>query len=247
MTELVHELAGLLDGSMRCLSLAARSFPNEATEATAAQLGAARRQMETVRIALERMAAALTRASGPYNTSLGPRVGGPPGAITLHEAAQHAADVCRPFAAERRVGIDIEVDRSVESEPAGAVYPLLLNGLRNACEAVAAVGGHGTVHLRIMPAEGKRVLIEIEDDGIGPPAGLGPRPDRAFERGYTTKDRHAGIGLGICRSVVGELGGEVTLERGAGASGRPGALLRAMYPKSRNRAKPLDEEVGGHG
>ena len=58
------------------------------------------------------------------------------------------------------------------------------------------------------------------------------------------KDRGAGIGLGICRSVMTDLGGTIVLLETGRKGPRPGALLRAEYPSKNNDGPRLDGTIG---
>jgi two-component system OmpR family sensor kinase len=77
-------------------------------------------------------------------------------------------------------------------------------------------------------AAGARAFVEVEDDGPG----LGPEPDRVFERFYRTDPARArasggvGLGLSIVAAVSDAHGGRAT----ASASPSGGALIRVELP-----------------
>lgn len=244
LTELAHELSGLIDGSMRCLRLAAGTFPQGVHQASAEQVESVRRHVGTAVGALHQMVEAIRKSMGPYRTSLGARLGGN-GPIALYEAASHAIEVLRLPAAEARTQLSFEVDEAAGAEPAGIVYPLLLNGLRNAIDAVAVTGRGGSVELRVSrPEGGSSIEIEILDDGCGLPNGS--HDERLFERGFSTKPDGDGIGLGICRSIVRELGGTIELiDRGLEGTSGTGAALIVRYPAGANRDDNLLPPGGG--
>jgi len=68
-------------------------------------------------------------------------------------------------------------------------------------------------------AQGKFLVIEVEDNGPGIPSEV---RSRIFERGFTTKTAKSGMGLGlwICRTIVEDHHGsiEVTSEPGKGTT-----------------------------
>lgn len=236
LTTLAHDLGNLLDGSMRQLSLARRSLDAEVSIADADDVDAARRHVDTAYVALERMCdllhATLTGALGAAGSPTVSR-GAP---ILLAEAADHAAAVVQPQAADADVRLQLSIDDQAGQTPAGAIYPFLLNGLRNAIEALARAGRGGAVRLAIgLDPHGPddddthpQLLIEVTDDGPG--LGEAPSPGRLFEPGVTSKRQGFGLGLAICAEVVRDMGGSVELGPAQGG----GAVLRARYPVPRD-------------
>ncbi len=235
---LAHEMANLIDGSMRCLQLAWTALPDEVGQVTISQLDTARRQVETVRGALERMTDVLRAAMGG---AVGRRFGALDHSTTLGDALFHAIDVVRGVANEHRVKLTISVAPDVGETPAAPIYPAVLNGLYNAIESIAARGGSGEVELTAERC-GHDTVIEIADDG----AGVDPScaEGRAFEFGRSTKPEGKGLGLTICRSVLDDLGGQVRLiTRHPDRAERRGAVLRFRYPSAR-APDPLEDWVG---
>ncbi len=96
---------------------------------------------------------------------------------------------------------------------------LLINLVDNAC---AAVGQGGRIAVRVAGA-GAEVVIEVEDNGPGLPEGHG---DRLFDPEFSTKTGGAGLGLVICRRIVEDLGGTITLANGAAG----GAVAEVRLP-----------------
>jgi signal transduction histidine kinase len=79
-----------------------------------------------------------------------------------------------------------------------------------------------TIHLR---ARDGRVVIEVRDTG----SGIAPADQkRIFEPFYTTKPKGigTGIGLSICRSIVSDLGGQISVESKLGE----GTVFRITLP-----------------
>jgi signal transduction histidine kinase len=121
----------------------------------------------------------------------------------------------------------------VEADP-GEMKQVFLNLLLNAVEAM---GEGGTVRifgrrveretlvggdslLAPTPAVLRRAWTEVWVEDEGP--GLGNlEPERFFEPFFTTKEKGGGLGLLVCRRILGEWGGEITLEN------RPGGGARA--------------------
>ncbi|MDO5612356.1 MAG: PAS domain-containing sensor histidine kinase [Paracoccus sp. (in: a-proteobacteria)] len=115
---------------------------------------------------------------------------------------------------------------------AGMMTQVFTNLLKNAGEAVeerAADAPEGwqpriTVHMDAAP---DAVTIGIQDNGIGLPQDR----TRLFEPYVTMKSQGTGLGLPICKKIVEEHGGSLTL---SDAEGQPGALAEIRLPRERN-------------
>jgi two-component system CitB family sensor kinase len=192
--------------------------------------------------------AELVRASGGALAGFGdPRLGcGAAGALA--EAVRHAVDVMAPVASDERIRLDAEISPDLGALRAGNVYTVITNGVRNAIESIQRAGtpdGRIDVIARVeLGRTGRCVLIEIIDNGQGPPPPAPPRksvgaPERSadpyahvFGLGYTTKPDGTGIGLSVARDLVDELGGTIELcarEAHGGVTPR-GAVLRVRFP-----------------
>lgn len=247
---LVRQLGGLLDGSLKRVSLAQETLAKSGlvfANATAAEAG---RLLAHAAGDLERMAellhAALQGASQPLGSPTLARAR----PVTLGEAVEHAATVLGPLASQQHATITRRLEEGVDALPAGSLYTVVLNGLQNAVEAAGRAGG-GTVVVsvsRSAPPENafgrdarQWLLLEITDDGAGPP----PMPERSrvFDLGYTTKPNGSGLGLAVARSVVRSMNGTIELAPGeAGEPSRRGAVLRVRFPSA---APAQDARLGG--
>jgi C4-dicarboxylate-specific signal transduction histidine kinase len=233
LTSLAHDLNNLLDGSMRQLSLARQSLDAEMSAAAARELESVRQQINTAYQAMERMCDILhATLSGAPGGAASPTIArGAP--ISLAEAAEHAMAVVGPMAAEALVSLHSTLHPEARSVAAGPIYPLILNGLRNAIEAVERGGRPGRVTLSLAlehdEEEGAVVVLEIRDTGPG--IDLSLSPGRLFEPGVTSKARGFGLGLAISAEVARDMGG--TLELSPSREG--GAVLRARYPVPQDR------------
>jgi len=230
VTVLAHELGNLLDASIRCLGLARRSIGSD-PDRVATDLDRAQRHLDAVEHALERMTTLVRSAMSGRAMVVSPLtlMGRP---IALAEVVMHATEVLSPAADEAGVSITVEIDPALVDLPGGPIYSVILNGVKNAIESIAQVGGGGQIRIAATRHTGRggdvRVLMEILDDGPGPPGGdlepwLGPVK--------STKPGGAGIGLAICRNVVSQMGGTIELRRRTDLTNpdRPGAVLRIRY------------------
>jgi signal transduction histidine kinase len=219
---LIHELANLLDGSLRQIDLARRLVAGAAAEA--ADPPPAMRHLDAARAALAHIAAIVRSSYEPSarDRALGVAGSGTP-AASLESAIRSAAEVLLPKAKARGIEIRLDLDATTRGVPADEVYAVVSNGLRNAFEAI---GERGRIDVRAT-AESGVVTVEILDDGSGPPADT----SAVFELGFSTKPGSSGVGLALAREVVIDLGGRIELRpRNLPSPGRPGAILRATYP-----------------
>lgn len=96
---------------------------------------------------------------------------------------------------------------------ASLIEQVVINVLANALDAIEEVSAAAPVvpELRIACRSSEQ-RIEIDILNNGPPIQL-TRPERIFEKGFTTKRRGIGHGLGLylCRVVMTYLGGNITL------------------------------------
>lgn len=86
---------------------------------------------------------------------------------------------------------------------------VFLNLLLNAIRAVAS-GGTVTIQTQFI-ALGKKVQVEVIDDGLGIPDS---ERDRVFEPFYSTQKGGVGLGLFLCQSFVRNHQGEISIDRG---------------------------------
>lgn len=212
------------------------------------------KRLQTVRTALGQMAVLLRAEFDARRSGAEGGVGGAisleslAGTLTLREAVEHAMAILEPMARQAGARVSAEVDVP-EGMAAGPAYTVALNGLRNALESVnrLAFGLPRRVGLRVWRGEehGRRVvLMRIVDSGVGlaPGAGMdawlgGGAGGGAVRSGGAVTDRGGamstktggrGVGLGLCREMISELGGRISLK--AREDG-PGAELEAVWPE----------------
>jgi signal transduction histidine kinase len=97
--------------------------------------------------------------------------------------------------------------------------------LQNAREALPPGAKHRPVRCALVARGDDEVTVVIEDEGEG---WAEEAEKRAFQRLYSTKRGHAGLGLSVARSLLGRWGGRIAL--GPRADGRPGASVRLDLP-----------------
>ena len=221
-TVVAHELANLLDGSLRWLSLAKNRLGADPSATTQRGVG---EQLGHVSEALARMSDLVEALMRPGAGQMAALFGSP---RTMLEAVEHAVAVVRPLADERKISIALRADPALAEVAAGPLFTVISNGLRNAVEA-SADGGNVEIHARLYPSDRAfaDVGVDILDDGGVFPAVFG---DCVFDFGFTTKETGTGVGLSVARDIVSELGGHISLTP-RGEPGKPaGAHMRVRVP-----------------
>jgi signal transduction histidine kinase len=245
LSGLLHEIRNLLDGSLRYVLLAQRALKDTKNEAP---IGEVSRQLDVATQAMERMSSLAHAAMQGPGLSLGSMLQSPSAAITLGEAVRHAVEVTKPRADEHRVVIRSSVSPRLAGLPAGPLYTLFLNALRNSVDANVRAGGLGSVELSVSPTPGPKtdderlwMAVDIKDEGEGI---LPQVAKRAFEYAYSGNTLGTGIGLAVARSVVEEMGGTIGIStrRDRGVISRPGACVHAVVPIPANRDEVIGEE-----
>lgn len=132
---------------------------------------------------------------------------------------------------DQRVAVQVSVGEPGDvMADADQLEQALINLLRNAVEA--SMAGSGTVRMG-WRREAARVLIEIRDDGLGPPPS-----DNLFVPFFTTKPGGSGIGLALARQIAEAHGGGVSL---VARSDAPGALATLWLPLPGDQVASADQ------
>lgn len=129
------------------------------------------------------------------------------------EVVRQVVDLERVTAEQRGVALalDAEPAQVLAEVDVAKVHQLVLNLVRNACEAVSP-GGHVTAGVR---ADDARCLIQVSDDGPGIPEHIQPR---IYEPFFSTKEGGTGLGMSIVHSLVALHGGSIDLQTGPGGT-----------------------------
>ncbi len=170
----------------------------------------------------KRLLHALQGGIDSMQSVLNARLCAPEDAVDAHMLAVETATLARAESDAEGHTIDfvVQCPEGIELPVAPSVFrEVLANLVRNAAEATAP---QGTVCIRIV-SHLERVTLEVEDDGIGLPAGS---IEDLFRRGVSTKGAGRGRGLAIVRELVQEANGTLRLE-----SRDRGACARAIFPR----------------
>jgi two-component system sensor kinase FixL len=107
------------------------------------------------------------------------------------------------------------------------VQQLIVNLVRNACEAMQSVSGRERTIVLHTRSRDKSSEFVCEDNGTGLPH---DHEQLLFQPFFTTKPDGMGMGLAICRTIVEAHGGQIFADHKPGG----GALLRVTLPVHEN-------------
>jgi PAS domain S-box-containing protein len=154
--------------------------------------------------------------------------------LSTSELVDDVLRIARSDLIERGIKVHVALDGDIPPVVGDRIQlqQVLLNLMLNAGEAMAANPSSGR-HLTIGTAHRDgTVRISVSDTGRGLP----PDAERIFEPFYTTKKDGLGLGLPICRSIVGAHNGRlwaepnVAADRSAAATTSRGATLHLELP-----------------
>ena len=200
--ELRHELAGLVDGSMRHLRSALRRLDG----ADASPLD----NLKATQEALEQMAQ-LLRRTNTDSSALVPLSGS---TSTLGQTVLHALRHIEPEARQHDVHLFTEFAPDTVALPAGPLRRVLDNALRNSIEAIATAKTQLDTprHVTVTTARaGDELRLSIADTGPG----LSPQVlncKGGFRFGVSTKPQGSAMGMALMRRIAEQLGGALTVQ-----------------------------------
>jgi signal transduction histidine kinase/CheY-like chemotaxis protein len=169
------------------------------------------------------------------------------GLLDLQEMADQARDAFAALAANKGVGLAVEVSPDAagvwRTDPT-RVRQILYNLLSNAVKFTERGSVTATLDL---DAEG-RLRIQVRDTGVGIPAADLPSLFGRFVQGDASVTRRfggSGLGLAISRELARLMGGDLTAESTAGVGSTFTAVLpltRGVRPQAREdeRHEPID-------
>jgi two-component system nitrogen regulation sensor histidine kinase NtrY len=137
--------------------------------------------------------------------------------------AEEVAALFRASDVAAGVDLAVEVDPpslSIDADP-DLLFQVLINLLRNGAEAASAHAESPAVSLSFSRTKGRRVGIEVADNGPGVPKAL--RQD-VFLPFFTTREKGTGVGLSLARQIILAHRGSITVESAHGG----GALFRMV-------------------
>lgn len=153
-----------------------------------------------------------------------------PEEIDIRQEVERCVNFIEAKAKSQKVALETNFEDDLPKlrfDPA-ELRQVLLNVMMNGLQAMPkggtlliqasylGAGAHG-------PMSDGKILIRIEDEGVGIPVGL---RQRVFEPFFTTKPGGTGLGLAICNSIVKRYNGEIWIEQAGGV----GTEVRISLP-----------------
>ena len=148
--------------------------------------------------------------------------------LSLNDLARSTAAILSRELDGEGVTLQLALDEDLPPVLADPVQMqrVLLNLFTNAIEALAATRNRARrITVRTRPLDAHDVLLEVSDNGIG----IAPKEvEHIFEAFHTTKPSGSGVGLSLCRTIVGAHGGSLWATPGKGH----GATFHLQLPRS---------------
>jgi len=145
--------------------------------------------------------------------------------IDVNELLRETLDMLRDDLEQQHVAVTLDL-APVPAIPAdrSQLQQVILNLVHNAADAMRGQAEREPVlHIRSVGAGAGGVALSIADNGPGIAPGA---MERIFDAFFTTKPSGMGMGLAICRSIVEEHGGSLTVA----AAVPSGAEFRILLP-----------------
>jgi signal transduction histidine kinase len=152
--------------------------------------------------------------------------------ISLNALVRETAAFLERELAGEKVSLELTLDEALPPVLADRVQiqRVLVNLFTNAIDSLGATrSGPRRIAIRSAPLNGREVLLEVSDNGIG----IEPEEmTRIFEPFFTTKAKGTGLGLSLCRTIVEEHGGRLWASPGAAR----GATFHLQLPRGSRSA-----------
>jgi two-component system, NtrC family, sensor kinase len=146
--------------------------------------------------------------------------------VDVADAVEQTLTLLRHHSRFKRMSVETSLVRSASTVVRANADQLIQVFMALLLNAMDAMNGEGTIHVRSVPAaSGSEAVVEVTDHGHGIP---GSEIAKIFEPFYTTKSpgRGTGLGLSICYGIVAEHGGRIEVESVVGK----GSTFRVIFP-----------------
>ena len=163
--------------------------------------------------------------------------------LNVRDIVDAAVDAIRPSIAAKNLELILTLSDvpTIAVADAARLQQVLWNLLAN---AVKFTPSGGSVFVRMLPAEGDAVRVEVADTGVGIPRRFLPHVFERFRQAESGASRsHGGLGLGlaIVKSIVEMHGGRVTVTSDGEGWGSTFTLTLPLAAPSRNDSPQATE------
>ena len=166
------------------------------------------------------------------------------GKVALNEVVSRALELQKFSLAAEKIHVELVLDPHLPfvHGDAGQLQQVLMNLVGNARQAIEQQGRGGFIRLSTKQTAGRRVILEVADDGAGIPESIRAR---IFDPFFTTKPAGIGTGLGlsIVLGIVREHGGQVRVASPPGG----GATFTLEFPAATEETRPTGLPAAGPG
>lgn len=134
--------------------------------------------------------------------------------IDVNACVKRAANLLTDELRIRRIDWDLILDDHIPQAYADTVHlqQIFMNIIVNAMQAMSALPKGSRRHMTIVSRfdkDANKIVIAFKDTGPGIPPEL---QQQIFEPFFSTKIKGSGIGLALCKDLIAEHGGDVTIE-----------------------------------
>lgn len=229
-----HELANLLDGSLRNVALVMASLrqlehpagpaavKNQPQNLVSPPSPEMVHRLETANTAMRQMAMMIQQLLATSSTALAPQsvashLQAAVDTFTLTQAADHVMQLLKPIADEQHVTLLLDIQPDAAQLPVGPLFPVIVNAVRNSLQAIGTLSDAPdappfTIEVLAKITPDQQLLLIIQDNGPGlDPITLDPQG--RFRFGTTTRAQGHGLGLPLARDIVHTLGGQLNITK----------------------------------
>ena len=209
---LSHELKTPLTSAREFIAIVLDGLAGPINRTQAEYLGIARESCNQLRVCINDLLDVTRLETGKLSIDLKP--------ASLAAVAQRVVTILRPAAAEKKLTLTCEIQPGLPDVPIdeNRVMQIITNLLNNALKFTDE-GGRIAVEVGVAPGRNPALQVAVRDSGCGIPA---DKLDKVFDRLYQVRSgdmgtgQGVGLGLYICRELVGLHGGEIRADSEAG-------------------------------
>jgi PAS domain S-box-containing protein len=153
--------------------------------------------------------------------------------IDVNDIVNEVAALFQRELAAQRVTLRLELANAMPLIVGDRVQlqQVIINLVVNGVDAMQAVTDRSHVLLvRSYENDANQIVVAVKDNGVGVPP---ETADRLFDAFFSTKPSGLGIGLSICRSIIGDHGGQLWTTNN---TGEPGVTFQFALPSHRELA-----------